>query len=218
MSKKAPGPLGGVLYHGKGERTYEKTGSGVCGDATAGDAGGASAGAESSAPAATYKPNSEWLQLSGRVQIAAKQSSTAHGGDAARAIDGNADTNWGGNSCTHTSGSASETYPFWEVDLGRVHTIEAVKITARGDCCGDRLLGFAVLVDGKACSGYNLHVQKGRTEEFVCSPVRTGRKIRVQKYKAGPLTICEFDVKGTPGVQGTLAGGSGSSRVGSDGK
>jgi len=55
--------------------------------------------------------------LKGKV---ATQSSTACGGSAARAIDGNGDNWWSSSSCTHTGG---ETNPWWQVDLASPQNI-----------------------------------------------------------------------------------------------
>ena len=55
------------------------------------------------------------------------QSSTDHGGSAARAVDGNTATN--GGSCTHTN---KQSNPFWRVDLEQKVTISTVKVVNRG--------------------------------------------------------------------------------------
>ncbi len=61
----------------------------------------------------------------------AKQSSTANGGDAAHAIDGNTDGNFGSGTQTHTK--ENEDKPWWEVDLGSERPIESVVIWNRTD-------------------------------------------------------------------------------------
>jgi hypothetical protein len=66
----------------------------------------------------------------------ATQSSVASAGDAARAIDGNKDQNYTGNSVTHTN---TENNPWWQVDLGGVKDIGRIVVFNRGDCCGERL-------------------------------------------------------------------------------
>ncbi|NIP98730.1 MAG: hypothetical protein GWO24_37115, partial [Akkermansiaceae bacterium] len=63
-------------------------------------------------------------------------SSTAFGGEASRAIDGNTDGNYGSNSVTHTS---SEADSFWQVDLQVTAEISAVVLYNRADCCTSRL-------------------------------------------------------------------------------
>ena len=53
---------------------------------------------------------------------------------AAVAVDGNSNNNAHAKSCTHT---ILEQSPWWVVDLGRNYTIDHVKVTNRGDCCGE---------------------------------------------------------------------------------
>ena len=79
----------------------------------------------------------------------AKQSSTGHGGDAKRAIDGRTDGSFGAGTSTHTD--ENEDKPWWEVDLGSAQSVEAVKVWNRTDGdLGNRLDGFVVTVlDGE---------------------------------------------------------------------
>jgi hypothetical protein len=57
------------------------------------------------------------------------QSSKSHGGHSSRAVDGNARTDWGGNSCTHTK---TQNNPWWRVDLQKDMKIKKVQVTNRG--------------------------------------------------------------------------------------
>jgi hypothetical protein len=78
------------------------------------------------------------LALAGR----ATQSSTSLEAVAGRAIDGDTNGSWGGNSVSHTSNQLS---PWWEVDLGSSHPVNRIVIFNRTD--GDlesRLRGFRV--------------------------------------------------------------------------
>jgi glucose/arabinose dehydrogenase/azurin len=73
----------------------------------------------------------------------AKQSSTALGGVASRAIDGGTHGEWGRATTTHTE--VDEMNPWWELDLARVRDIERIAITNRNDYASDtgkRLDGF----------------------------------------------------------------------------
>jgi len=134
-----------------------------------------------------------WLEALGQLDgKRVEQSSTAHGGVAERAIDGNRNSNWGGNSCTHTNW---EDKPWWQIDLGQTHKIESVWLQNRGDCCGDRLNPFDVLVDGVPCAT-GKQVPQGQRWFVAC--VASGRYIRVQKQNRGSLTICEVGVKAAP--------------------
>jgi len=67
--------------------------------------------------------------------MAAKQISTAFGGVASRAVDGNASNNWSSGSMTRT-GMANN--PWWEVKFGRVE-IGEIKITL----CDDRWMSYS---------------------------------------------------------------------------
>ncbi len=60
----------------------------------------------------------------------AKQSSTAFGGDASRAIDGNTDGEYTANSTTHTN---TEDDPWWELDLQSTLPIERITLWNRTD-------------------------------------------------------------------------------------
>jgi len=80
----------------------------------------------------------------------ASQSSTAHGGEAKRAIDGNTSGDWGSGTQTHSA--EGEKNPWWEVDLQKEASIEAVAVWNRTDSDGayvKRLDGFIItLLDG----------------------------------------------------------------------
>ena len=75
------------------------------------------------------------------------QSSTGWGGVASRATDGNPNTDYHAGSCTHTVGEGVFNSPWWRVTLAAPRTLAVVSVTNRGDCCGERLDGFSVLVD-----------------------------------------------------------------------
>lgn len=73
----------------------------------------------------------------------ATQSSVTAGGAPARAVDGNTNGNYSGNSVSHTDQEAS---PWWQVDLQAVQPIGDIVIYNRTDCCAERLSSFKVLV------------------------------------------------------------------------
>ena len=85
----------------------------------------------------------------------------------------------------------------WKVDLGNSQKITKIKITNRGDCCGTRMNGFSVLVDGRTCAS-NVRINQGQTKEVPCSA--TGRNVQVSLPNKPYLMVCEF---------GVFAGGSG---------
>lgn len=72
-----------------------------------------------------------WLKLN---PLAARQSTTGHGGVARRGADGKTNGNWGSNSVTHTNGGLS----WWRIDLQQAYDIREVRVWGRTDCCEDR--------------------------------------------------------------------------------
>jgi len=136
-----------------------------------------------------------WLDLKG-MGATTTQSSEGWGGRSSRAIDGNSEASWRGGSCTHTRSRNS----WWQVDLGSSHSIEAVKVTNRGDCCGNRLNGFKVELDGVACAS-GVGISQGETKSVPC--VGTGQVLKVSKGSESYLSICEFGVE-TATVDGQM--------------
>ena len=79
----------------------------------------------------------------------AEQSTTGFGGEASRAIDGNTNGVYGGNSVTHTD--PADPTPWWQVDLNDSLPVERIVLWDRTDaCCTQRLqnLRVSVLDDG----------------------------------------------------------------------
>jgi hypothetical protein len=74
----------------------------------------------------------------------ASQSTTGYGGDASRAIDGNTNGRFAGNSVSHTGDG--DPHPFWEVDLGRELPLEKIVVWNRTDGLEKRLAGASLLV------------------------------------------------------------------------
>lgn len=74
---------------------------------------------------------------------AAVQSTTAFGGAADRAADGNTDGNFNNGSVSHTN---TELTPWWQIDLGTSQAITKIRLWNRTDCCKDRLSDYYVFV------------------------------------------------------------------------
>ena len=75
----------------------------------------------------------------------ATQRTTANGGDAKKAIDGNKSGTYGDGGQTHSEEASLR--PWWEVDLGEEYPIDAVTIYNRTDGdLGKRLEGFTIQV------------------------------------------------------------------------
>ncbi|NOT59757.1 MAG: hypothetical protein HOP19_05975 [Acidobacteria bacterium] len=139
----------------------------------------------------------------------ATQSSTAYGGTANRAVDGNTNGNWVNNSVTHTNADAQA---WWQMNLGSVATIETINVWNRTDCCGDRLSNFYVFVSNVPFTSTNLSAtlsQPGVSNYYVPgqagSPTtlsinRTGRFVRVQLTEMGFLSLAEVAVLGVAGI------------------
>ena len=90
--------------------------------------------------------NVGFYELNFALSGIATQSSTAWGGVASRAIDGNTDGVFGDGSCTHSADPPSETNRFWEVDLGAVMDFARLSVWFRTDCCWFRNTNFTLLV------------------------------------------------------------------------
>eukprot|EP00058_Branchiostoma_floridae_P002515 XP_002588003.1 hypothetical protein BRAFLDRAFT_125400 [Branchiostoma floridae] len=126
---------------------------------------------------------------------AALATSTAWDGAAARAVDGNTDSNYGGGSCTHTNNEAN---PSWRVDLGMTYAIDRVVIYNRRDCCGDRLNNFNIhigdnpsVLENPKCGGNH---QAGNVITVSCSEMQ-GRYVFIRlPGSSRALTLCEVQV------------------------
>jgi putative heme-binding domain-containing protein len=110
----------------------------------------------------------------------ATQSSTAHGGTADKAIDGNKSGNYNDGGQTHTAEGTDD--PWWEVDLGREYPIEKIVVYNRTDGnLGSRLNNFTVRVldaDKRTVFQKVKNPAKDRTEFAVgsASPERAVRR------------------------------------------
>ena len=137
----------------------------------------------------------------------ASQSSTTHGGQASRALDGNTNGTWRLSSTTHT---AAETQPWWQVDLGSVSQITQINLYNRTDnCCRDRLSEFYVLVsdtpftsDSLSQNLANANVDNIYFGATAGSPTSVdingnGRYVRIQLAGTNPLSLAEVEVFGT---------------------
>lgn len=114
-------------------------------------------------------------------------------GTANRAVDGNADNLWTGNSCTHTK---YEFKPWWEVELGNAYHISSVSVTNRGDCCGEQCdicTPMDIYVDQTVCHP-QVNFKHGQTREIGCPFV--GNSVRIGLEAEDFLMLCEVKVKG----------------------
>ncbi len=126
------------------------------------------------------------------------QSSTAFGGDASRAVDGNMDGTYNNGSVTH---SDLENGAWWMVDLGAEYLIQNVTVYNRTDCCSERLSAM-VLEAGRAewpqrsvRAQRPIGAQPVSTAEFGTA---SGRYIYIVSTSNNYLSLAEVVVTGTP--------------------
>ncbi|XP_046368432.1 uncharacterized protein LOC124143479 [Haliotis rufescens] len=123
------------------------------------------------------------------------------------AVDGNFNPDFFGGSCFSSTDVATDPNPFWFVDLGSRVFVSGITLTNRADCCADRLSGLTIEVfefnptssseTPEFCSMIIGGVALGQTVARSCSPMVTGRYVRIRKPSAtAPLTICEVVVSG----------------------
>lgn len=126
----------------------------------------------------------------------ATQSTTAVGGVASRAVDGNTDGNWGNGSVTHTADAG-----WWQVDLQSVQRIGDVVLFNRTDCCSERLQNFELLVSNDG-NDWQSFPHPGIAGSQVSFPVnRAARYVRVQARNGiHPLSLAEVKVFAAPNL------------------
>jgi hypothetical protein len=126
------------------------------------------------------------------------QSSTGFNGPANLANDAKYSQVYNHGTCTHTD---SEVNPWWEIDLGKKHSVDSVKVWNRADCCGDRLSSLIVQTsdDGKQWGEAKALGQQATNGEVYAIEVNSsGRFVRLtlSKPTAEFLTLCEVEVYG----------------------
>jgi hypothetical protein len=172
------------------------------------------------------QPEAGGLQIEQRSQLYISIQSFNLGlavADPARAVDNNLDGHFDQGSVTHT---ASETHPWWQVDLGQSQPIAKVRVWNRSDSqceegpCAARLTNFALFVseiDPTTLSN-NPHLlkQDSRVTAVIVSgtanqvstflmlkggkPVQ-GRYVRVQLLGNGVLSLAEVQLFGPNHVE-----------------
>jgi len=108
--------------------------------------------------------------------------------DAAKAVDGSAATNYPSGSCTHTQYAW---HPWWQVDMQGLADIVKIKVTNRGDCCGNRLNGYNVEIDGVNCAE-NQQIMQNQAVESECR--MDGHIVKIIVPRNDWLTLCEVQV------------------------
>lgn len=123
-------------------------------------------------------------------------------GAAYNAIDGNRNSVFAADSCTHTD---KQTNPWWRVDLLDSYIITSIEVTNRGDCCSQRLNGVQIYVgntledDGlrNPIVGSIATIAAGSTAKLSFTDRVEGRHvILVLPGINRILTLCEVEVYG----------------------
>merc|ERR1712226_674095 len=124
----------------------------------------------------------------------ASQSSTAHGGGAERAIDGDINGYWNGKSVTHTNW---ESIPWWKLTLPEPAKIAQVVLYNRSDCCWGRLnrpivevWKGGVLVKSMDYPGPSWYVPRFGGASYSLDNVE-GDEVRVWINRNGILSLAE---------------------------
>ncbi|MCA9147263.1 MAG: ThuA domain-containing protein, partial [Planctomycetales bacterium] len=116
---------------------------------------------------------------------AATQSSTNGEGKAARALDGNKDSDWNKGGQTHTT-NAGSTNPWWEVDLGESSDVEKVGVWNRKGF-ESRLDGFKITL-----------LDADRKEVFRAANIAAPEVMEIDVKNEGKLTYLSY--AGKPGA------------------
>lgn len=144
-----------------------------------------------------HSDTAHWAVFNQNVNLAASktttESSNPFGGNPSRAVDGNTDGNWYGNSVTHTG---YEPNAWWQVDLSTRQALGQVVVYNRTDCCTDRLANFDVLLSDDGVTWV-----PGASFGGV-APVRTplslggayARFVRIQLQGTNYLSLAEVQV------------------------
>nr|CAH0105825.1 unnamed protein product [Daphnia galeata] len=136
------------------------------------------------------------------LRKSANQSSTARGGSALNAIDGDRstfhDVGGTGGRCAETSKEAS---PWWMADLMRPTAVNAVRVTTR-TCCDYKLHDLEIRVGNNTnaqrnplCAWFPGSVGDAETKLFQCAKVLIGQFVFVQMVGVeSSLSLCEVEV------------------------
>ncbi len=159
-------------------------------------------GGNNTTPPITEPTTVNWALESGSL---ATQSSTAHGGIASRAIDGDTNGEYWDLSVTHTTAGTNS---WWQVDLGNDRPIDEIILYNRTDCCPERLSNYRISIlnaSGNIIASQDFHTTTGFTslsETWTLPNTMTGRTVRVEtignsRANFQMLSLAEVQVIGT---------------------
>ncbi|MFO0577560.1 MAG: discoidin domain-containing protein [Polyangia bacterium] len=121
------------------------------------------------------------------------QSSTAYGGEAARAVDGNTDGAYGSGSVTHTD---LQYKPWWWVGLGSAQPVSWVVLHNRTDCCAERLSNFTVWVLRADGTWRTISFPTPQTFPLLVPINESISQVSVELNDTGILSLAEVQVLG----------------------
>jgi len=158
--------------------------------------------------ALSFNDLTSYIEVKPPVNLAlgktATQSSTSLGAAASRAVDGDTNPVYAGNSISYTN---SELNAWWQVDLGSQSPIHNILLGNRLDCCSNYLSNFYVFVSSTDLTGrsfanivadptvwrYQMQGQVGSSLSIPASV--TGRYVRVQLAGQNNLGLREVLVR-----------------------
>lgn len=137
-------------------------------------------------------------------------SSTAWGGVASRAIDGNTDGIFSGGSMAH-SDPDSDDQAYLEVDLGAEASIDYINVWNRTDCCSSRLSDYYIFISNNPFAGETVNssiaqlgvvnyyqADEAGTPTVITTTGAVGRYVRIQLTSdENTLNLAELEVYGT---------------------
>jgi len=116
-----------------------------------------------------------------------------HGSVASRAVASpNPSSSYWSGTCTHTSNDGGA---WWKVELGGTYAVAKVEVLGRGDCCGDYLNGFSVMVDDTVCAT-NVQISTGDLLEVACVGTGSSVTISLPASNTNPVILCGVRVSG----------------------
>jgi hypothetical protein len=136
------------------------------------------------------------------IDAQASQASTWQGAQASRAVDGNTNGLWDGNSVSSTLQGWQN---YWQARLKESHLIQSIRLWPRTDCCSDQLNDHLIFVSANpipdkspeelmAMPGIQTISHRGRMNEAWRTPVgMTGQYVRVQLQGSGQLQLAEME-------------------------
>ncbi|CDW80955.1 UNKNOWN [Stylonychia lemnae] len=126
------------------------------------------------------------------------QSSTASGGDAGRAVDGNTSPIYSDGSCTHTNSGVGN---WWISDMYDVKHIQTVMIFNREDAGPERLTNYQIRVGNSSDPGSNpICFTNQGTGGGIFSCDQWGRYLAIVLNSNNPLTLCEVKAFEGPNI------------------